>query len=188
MNTARSPVQAVRGFTLIELMVAIALLAVLLAMGVPSFAALLRQWRLDAAVDSFVGDLRLARSTATRTSRPVVLCVRDGNTCGTSTDWTAGWLVFSDLNGDNALDTGEPVIAQRSAPAGIAVMTAPANLGFRSNGTLNGINASVTMRAAGAIAAVPDVAINISGVGRASVGQAEKKKEQTKTDSKEKAG
>lgn len=188
MNTVRFPVQAKRGVTLIELMVAIALLAVLLTLGLPTFAGLLRQWRLDAAVDSFVGDLRLARSTATRTSRPVVLCVRNGNACGTSTDWTAGWLVFSDLNGDNTLDNGEPVIADRGPPAGIAVMTAPANLGFRSNGTLNGINASVAVRASGASAEVPDLAIVISGVGRASVGQAKKEKTQEKTDNKEKAG
>lgn len=169
--------RAARGLSLIELMVTIAVLAVLLAVGVPSFAALARQWRQDAAVEAFVGDLRLARSTATRTSRPVVVCANSGTgSCATGTDWAGGWLVFSDLDGNDDLGAGEPLIAQRGAQAGIAAMldgSAPAKLVFRSNGTLSGGNDTVTVQPQGS--ARPTVAITINMLGRARVGKPEAK-------------
>lgn len=176
MNTTRPFQRVARGLTLIELMVAVAVLAVLLAVGVPSFAALARQWRQDAAVDAFVGDIRLARSTATRTSRPVVACAISGSgNCSTGTDWATGWLVFSDLNGNEALDAGEPLIAQRGAQAGMASMVGKpsAKLQFRSNGTLSGASSTVDVHPQGA--KEPTMAIAINMLGRASVKKIEAK-------------
>lgn len=177
MNAPASQARAARGVTLIELMVAIAVLAVLLAIGMPSFAALLRQWRQDSAVDAFVGDLRLARSTATRTSRPVVVCaVGSAGRCSTGADWAGGWLVFSDLDGNGERDAGEPVIAQRGAQAGIASMldkASPAKLSFRSNGTLSGTTDSVSVQPQGASG--PTQLITINMLGRARVGKPEAK-------------
>lgn len=169
MTCAASHPRGARGFSLVELMVAIAVLAALLVIGIPSFTTLLRQWRLDATIDAFVGDVRLARSTATRTSRPVVICPRNANACGTGTNWAGGWLVFSDLDGDGALDAGEPIIAQRGTQAGIASITGPAQLRFRNNGSLNGISAGVIVSVAGAPPGTPDIDIDINAIGRASV-------------------
>lgn len=159
-----------RGVTLIELLVGIAVLAVMLAIGVPSFSALARQWRQDAAVDAFVGDLRLARSTAVRTSQPVTLCPSNtANTCGSGTNWAIGWLVFSDLNRNGQRDGGEPVIAQRSAQTGMASLTGPGTLSFRNNGTLSGFNNN-TLALQPLGAAEPTLAIVINTMGRARVG------------------
>lgn len=167
-----------QGITLIELIVGITVLAVTLALGVPSFAALLRQWRQDAAVDTFVGDLRLARSTAVRTSRPVVMCALNPATgdCSSQTNWAAGWSVFSDLNADGKLDTGEPVIVQRGAQAGIASMVQNSNtpsaakLQFRNNGTLSGGGLTVNVQPTGA--AGPTRAITLNFMGRSLVANA----------------
>lgn len=171
MNTFRPLPRVARGVTLIELMVTIAVLAVLLAVAAPSFAQLVRQWRQDSAVDAFVGDLRLARSTATRTSRPVVVCATgSAGTCSTGADWAGGWRVFSDLNGNGEWDAGEPVIVQRGAQAGIAAMLdkhAPAKLSFRGNGTLSGANDTVSVQPQGAQG--PTVAITTNMLGRARV-------------------
>lgn len=169
--------RAARGITLIELMVAIAVLAVLLAIGMPSFAALVRQWRQDSAVDAFIGDVRLARSTATRTSRPVVVCaIGSAGRCSTGADWAGGWLVFSDLDGNGERDAGEPVIAQRGAQAGIAAMrdkNSSAQLSFRSNGTLSGTSDTVSVQPQGASG--PTQVITINMLGRARVGTPEAK-------------
>ena len=167
-----------QGITLIELLVGIAVLAVMLAIGVPSFSALARQWRQDAAVDAFVGDLRLARSTAVRTSRTVVMCAFDQakRDCSAQTSWATGWRIFSDLNSDGNFDAGEPVIAQRGAQAGIASMVDSSNapsqakLRFRSNGTLS--SGGVTVNVVPAGAALPTRTITLNFMGRTLVANA----------------
>ncbi len=163
--------RAAHGLTLVELLTAIALLAVLLGIGVPSFASLLQRWRVDAAVESLTADIRLARSTATRTSRPVVMCARasDG-TCSAGNDWSTGWLVFSDPNDDLVFDKGEPLIVERQAPPGIAAMvneSKPARLAFRANGTLQSGRTSVAIRPGQAARA--STAVTINAMGRARV-------------------
>lgn len=157
----------VSGLTLIELLVTMSVLAVLLAVGIPSSASLMQRWRVDATIESLVADIRLARSTATRTSRAVVMCARaaDGN-CSAGNDWSTGWVVFSDLNGDSALDVGEPLIAERPNQSGMASMpdkTSQARLTFRANGTLESGKTSVGIRPKDSAKTVASVVINAMG-------------------------
>ncbi len=163
----------VKGVTLIELLVAIAVLAVLLGVGIPSFGSTLARWRQQSAVDAFVADLRLARSSATRSSRPVVMCAidpADQNRCHAGAQWTAGWRVFADTNDNRRFDAGETEIARRPAPAGMGTFTqdpAPALLAFRGNGTFNELNPTITLQASGGTVQPQYVILN--RVGRARV-------------------
>jgi type IV fimbrial biogenesis protein FimT len=82
-----------RGFTLVEMMIAITLMAVLLAMAVPSF----RDASLGSTVRSLANELvvsaALARSEAIKRNAPVTLCVSsNGTSCGTG-GWEQGWIV-----------------------------------------------------------------------------------------------
>lgn len=173
-NARRRRIRTALGLTLIELLVSIAVLAVLLAVGVPSFAAMARQWQQDAAIDTFVGDVRLARSTAVRTSRPVVMCALDHKTgaCTPHANWTVGWMVFSDLDADGAFDAGEPVIAHRGAQAGNASLIeaspspSQARLQFRSNGTLSGGGVKLNLTPEGTTHPVRLVVLNFMGRSR----------------------
>lgn len=83
----KSPVQS--GFTLIELMVTLAVAAVVLTLGVPSFRDTIRSNRLTVNANSFIGALNLARSEAIK--RGMRVSVRK-----TSTNWESGWQVFTD--------------------------------------------------------------------------------------------
>jgi type IV fimbrial biogenesis protein FimT len=168
-STRRRP----SGFTLVELLVTLVVLALLLTLGVPAFAGLLRQWRLDAAADAFAGDMRLARSTATRVSRNVEVCVQNGSgACDTQANWARGWLVFIDLNADHQLNAGETVVAQRGPQSGIASMThngAAANrLSFRANGTLNS-SKGVTMSLLATGTAAEGRTVTLNAMGRSYV-------------------
>lgn len=97
------------GFTLMELMIAIAILGVLLGLAWPSFSAALASNRLAAACNSMIAGVNLARSEAMRSKRAGGLCPSaDGATCGN--DWSAGWLVWNDANQDAAKGEGEPAI------------------------------------------------------------------------------
>ena len=86
-----------RGFTLLELLVAIAIFAILLAVGVPSFAAAIKNSCMSSNHNALVSSLYLARSEAVKNSGSVTVCPRSSSTslqCGTI--WENGWLVFVD--------------------------------------------------------------------------------------------
>lgn len=94
------------GFTLIELMVTIALAAIILTQAVPSFNALVQNNRLISQKNEFISTLNLARSEALKRGTRVTVCAStDQTTCDTA-DWEQGWIVFSDRNSDQVLDSG----------------------------------------------------------------------------------
>ncbi|CAP51017.1 prepilin-type N-terminal cleavage/methylation domain-containing protein [Xanthomonas campestris pv. campestris] len=76
------------GFTLIELMVTVAVLAIVLAVAVPAFGTLIRSSRLTSNANEVVAALQLARSEAVRQNSLVAVCRSDnGSTCATGGAW-----------------------------------------------------------------------------------------------------
>ncbi|MEO6920053.1 MAG: GspH/FimT family pseudopilin [Collimonas sp.] len=92
---------ASRGFTLIELMVTIVVVAILAAVGIPTMGNFISQNRLSGNVNEFIGATMLARSEAIQRGGAVTMC-RSANAetqaspvCDTTTtDWTSGWLIY----------------------------------------------------------------------------------------------
>lgn len=104
-----------KGFTLIELMVTLAVVAVLLSAGVPSFSALIKNNRLVAENYALRAMLGAARSEA-QTQRTTVTVCRSANGLNCSTgDWGAGYIAFIDLDNDRQLDEadGEQLLQSR---------------------------------------------------------------------------
>lgn len=96
------------GFTLLELMLTITVLAVLLGLAVPSFRETIERNRLTGANNDFISALNYARSEALKMSNPVSLCPSaDGATCAGSNDWSTGYIAFADPNGNGNLDGAE---------------------------------------------------------------------------------
>lgn len=91
------------GFTLIELMIGIAIMGIVLAFGGPALQDMIASHRLKTQANSFVGALNIARSEAVKRNKLVV--VRK-----TSTDWKDGWEVFVDFDADNSKDNDDEVI------------------------------------------------------------------------------
>lgn len=88
------------GFTLLELLVAIAVLAILLGVGVPGFFEIINNNRVTTQTNELVSALNYARSEAVKRGDPVSVCSSaDGSTCAASTDWSNGWIVFTDSAG-----------------------------------------------------------------------------------------
>jgi type IV fimbrial biogenesis protein FimT len=84
-----------RGFTLIELMVTIAILAIAISLAAPSFSSMLRDNRIATISSELQAALQFARSEAIKRRLNVVVCRRNalGTACENGTDWGAGWLV-----------------------------------------------------------------------------------------------
>src|SRR5215472_6004423 len=111
---ARSAPQK-RGFTLVEMLVAIAVLAVLLALAAPSFTNASLPSKLRSVANSLVGAAQLARSEAIKRDAVVTLCVSaDGATCGAG-NWSQGWIVTAGA---------VPLQSVQSAPTGFRVTPA----------------------------------------------------------------
>ena len=102
------------GFTLTELMAVIAIAAILMAIGVPSYRYVSASYRMSSEVNGLLGDLQFARSEAIKEGQPVTVCVStDGASCANGvarTRWHNGWIVFSDPNGNAKVDAGEAVL------------------------------------------------------------------------------
>lgn len=112
-----------RGATLAELMVVLAIGAILLTLGIPGFATLIEGSRLSSATNELISTLHLARSEAIKRNARTVLCKSvDGSECNTSGGWHQGWLVFHDANNNGLRDDGETIVLVRPAlPDGIRV-------------------------------------------------------------------
>ncbi|MDP1557435.1 MAG: GspH/FimT family pseudopilin [Nitrosomonas sp.] len=109
-----------RGVTLIELLVTMSVLAILLAVGVPSFGQFTSNNRLNNFSNSLFSNLALARSEAIKRSGRVVICKSaDGSACSGTEDWSQGWIIFADVDNDASMDNGEQIIHRMpTMPAG----------------------------------------------------------------------
>jgi type IV fimbrial biogenesis protein FimT len=109
-----------RGFTLLELMVVVAIAAILMAISASSFQSLTQSNRTLAESSLLSGAIKLARAEALKRGLPVALCASsDGRTCSGASAWQAGWLVFVDVNGNKAIDDGDtPLRVQRAFAGG----------------------------------------------------------------------
>ena len=108
-----------RGFTLIELVVTLAVASVLLVVAVPNIRTFVQNSRARTQINDLVTDLTYARSQAVKRGLSVGLCPsNDGATCLAQTSWQGGYLTFIDANLDGVLDTGDTVVRYRRALSG----------------------------------------------------------------------
>lgn len=119
-----------RGFSLVELMVAVSIVAILLAMGVPAMQGFMTGRAVISQAEELVATLRLARSDALRLNSAVTVCAADTTaaspTCAASVasaTWNTGWLTFIDMNNDGELDSGEGVLRVQSPLKSVKAIT-----------------------------------------------------------------
>jgi type IV fimbrial biogenesis protein FimT len=111
------------GFTVIELVVTVALVVILASIAVPAYTSMMTRNRMVAEINDLVGSLHFARSEAIKRGLDVVVCKSsDGNTCTTAGDWSQGWVIFQDTDSSQTRDVSgcpgspcEPLINAQSA-------------------------------------------------------------------------
>lgn len=156
--------QKVRGITLIELLVAMGIVAILASLAGPPFVRLIKSNTMSSTVNTFLADMRYARSEAVRRGGRVTLCRSEAPedvppTCATTTPagskgWATGWVVFHDRDADDAFSAGdEPLRVQAAMESIDAILegTAADSTVFRftATGRLADIGSAATMNFGG---------------------------------------
>jgi type IV fimbrial biogenesis protein FimT len=105
------------GFTLLELMLVIGIAGLILTLGIPSFMDSVKSNRLTTRTNELVTALNFARSESIKRGLRITVCKSTtGSSClTTGSNWTAGWIVFTDQNNNAAYDSASETLLRVQA-------------------------------------------------------------------------
>ena len=105
------------GFTLLELLTIMAIACIGLLVGVPSYNGLVERQRASSAMHLLTAHMASARITAITYRIPTVVCPSDrAGGCRRDGDWSQGWLMFFDADGNRSPDAREDILRDENAP------------------------------------------------------------------------
>ena len=136
---------ALSGFTLVEMMIALAIFAILAAIALPAFDSFIQGSRLRTYANDFAAAARLARSEALKRNGPVQLCKSaNGTSCNVSGSWEQGWIVLA-AGPNNTFGNSDDVLVRAwpAAGSGYRLTAAANNLVFQATGLGPGMTAEV---------------------------------------------
>jgi type IV fimbrial biogenesis protein FimT len=134
--------QAQFGFTVTELMVVVAIAAILASIAAPSFSSFISNTHASSIMNQLTNDMNRARAEAIKRNSWVLLCVRNtaGTDCGAGTDWKSGWLVCADSEPDGSCDANtatnpNPISIRQAINTQFSLTGSAAAIRFNPKGT-----------------------------------------------------
>lgn len=155
-----------RGFTLIEAMITLAVMATLLAIGMPSYQGFIQRQRVDSAMHLLTAHMASARMTAITHRVPTVVCPSNGNGgCRTDGDWTHGWLMFTDRDGNRRPDLPKHILRDERAPihSSLRIVSSSRRPQLRYQPTGHSYGSNLTVRICNGDRLMGTVIVNNSG-------------------------
>lgn len=143
-----SAAKKLRGFTLPEALVTVAILGVLAALAAPSFQPLIEKWRVQQTLERMQSTLYYARSEAIKRGGRIGIQKIPKTTPGctlaeTTQEWGCGWFVFVDSNDSGKWNSGEEILQTIPIAANTDVIhkTGGASIKVDRYGMMSGLNA-----------------------------------------------
>ncbi len=127
------------GFTLVELMIALAIAGILIVVAVPSFSTTIKNNQLVTQSNLLVSAFNLARSEAIKRAQTVNVCVSNATqtNCVASMDWSQGWLVWVDLDASGAPDNNEILRVSEALPPSMSLTGDVNTIQYTAQGAVN---------------------------------------------------
>lgn len=158
------------GFTLLELMIVLAIAGILVAVAAPSFQATIANNRIASVRDNLATAIKMTRNEAVTSNTPASICPsNDQSSCGGG--WNDGWIIFSDVNNNGALNAsdGDRLVDVQSSMSNILIGAGSGitSLTFLSNGVITPITATLSIGICDATtgSSVKGRAISVSPIG-----------------------
>jgi type IV fimbrial biogenesis protein FimT len=148
------------GLTLVELMVAIAMVAIVLAIGIPEYQNFTTSNTLLAELHTLKDDIALARSEASTTGSNIIICASNDPTsstpaCSGFNEWNTGWVVISPTSSSCSAIRGTPLkvqdafLSKNTVVFAAATGTAPTSFCFNRNGLPTSTNTTTSTTLSG---------------------------------------
>src|SRR5215831_9254005 len=128
------------GFTVIELMIAVSIIAILMVVAAPSLRDVIRNARMTSLANDIMTDLSLARGEAVKRGVRISMCASNTGTACTNTEWRFGWIIFAEADTAGSQGTVDPndVILKVSPKINGADETPPTLVSSVNNPTATG--------------------------------------------------
>jgi len=151
MTITATIIRISRGFTQIELMIAIAILAIVTAVAMPAVGSFLQRNTLLGASNSLITGLNFTRSQAVTGNQRIIMCASsnihiDAPVCDGGNQWQRGWLIYADANQNNQRDIGEQILRVDELPEHVrADSGGRQRFRFLANGTALGNTGTIRL-------------------------------------------
>lgn len=167
-TTTRPLPRADAGFTLIELMIAVAVFGVLISMAIPSFVDLVNAQRVKTVAGDLYASLAFARSEAIKRNDFIGICATDGTpattVCQADSNWARGWMVFTDTDDDGTPSGNTSNVLKRQDTIANITLTGPAgNISYQRDGRLRAPATAFAVSSPNASIPMRTVSLDLSG-------------------------
>lgn len=165
--------QRTKGFTLIELIIVLSMIAILTAYGIPNYRTFKQNQIMTQEINRLSSTINFARSQSIIIGKHVILCASESfTTCDANSQWHKGWMVFTDSNHNRTFDGNDRMLLNENNMSeglqAVASIHRP-RIRFDSTGFASGTN--LTIRFCDDRGAESGKAIIISNVGRPRIAQ-----------------
>lgn len=103
------------GVTLIELMVAVAIVSIIAMIAAPNLSPTIKEWNIRSAATDFQLDIATAKSEAARLNNTVIIC-GGSRANGCTGDWSDQRIIFVDVDNSDSFNTGDQLLKVSQAP------------------------------------------------------------------------
>ncbi len=138
----------IKAFTIIELMITLSVAAILMAIAAPSFVNIINNNRLTTQINKLQAFLSTARSEAIKRGGSVTVCRSNNDQSGCGDNWSNGWLLFVDNDGDGAFEAGDEILRVHEALSGNNTLTnnnSNTRITYSANGLASGFGSTFSL-------------------------------------------